>query len=870
MKQISMIALTTLFTNFLYSQNFIWAKTMGGTNVLASEAATSSATDASRNVYTTGAFGGTVDFDPGSGTFNMGCNSCQPCCNPEDIFITKLDASGNFLWAKQIGGSSIDAGRSILLDNSANVYITGNFQGTVDFDPGPGTFNLTASGLNTGFLVKLNSSGGFIWAIRLNAEGGSKLALNSSNIYVGGYAGTGAYVIKFDLDGNLIWEKKFTGLNNFTTGITIDGSGNVYSCGFFSGTTDFDPNAGVSNLTAGGSFDAFISKLDGSGNFVWAKQITGAAIESASNILFDPTGNLIITGVFYGTADFDPGPAVQNVSSTGDADNFIIKMNQSGQVIWVKQFGGTNLDNLNSAVTDSYGNIFLTGSFLGTADYDPGPGVYIIVNPNGISAGAAFICKLDPYGDFIAAKVIGNSSGTHITIDPNVSTAGVFVTGGFGGNPDFDPGPGTYTISSVGGIDMYVLKLTLFIPGDTDGDEIPDASDICPVNSNVAQRDFDGDGAGDACDNDDDNDGTQDINDCAPLNAAIHPGATELCNGLDDNCDGQIDEGFRFYLNADNDGYGNPNTYVTDCSGVAPDGYVSNGDDCYDQNANVHPGAVEVCNGTDDDCDGQIDEGAAQPTITPSGTVTICSGNSILLTSSPGVTHQWYRNNRVMRGETSSTLLVTASGGYKVKVTFTECPEAFSEVTAVTVVNSPAANISYRGNTDICSTGSLDLKSNKVNGATYQWNKDAVPIIGATQQTYTATVTGSYSVTVTKNGCSTISSPVVITNSCVTISVKNTIEKEAIIVKDFALFPNPSSGRFKVIINQQGLLSTQVSIQVIDFMGRLITTHFDMITNGVFNREITLPANVADGIYLVKINTGDNLIVKKLMITKND
>ena len=88
-----MIVLAILCANFLYSQDFIWAKAMGGSNVQAPESARSSSVDAAGNIYTTGAFGGTVDFDPGGGVFNMGCNGCQACCNPEDIFITKLDAA---------------------------------------------------------------------------------------------------------------------------------------------------------------------------------------------------------------------------------------------------------------------------------------------------------------------------------------------------------------------------------------------------------------------------------------------------------------------------------------------------------------------------------------------------------------------------------------------------------------------------------------------------------------------------------------------------------------------------------------------------------------------------------------------------------
>ena len=100
-----------------------------------------------------------------------------------------------------------------------------------------------------------------------------------------------------------------------------------------------------------------------------------------------------------------------------------------------------------------------------------------------------------------------------------------------------------------------------------------------------------------------------DNSDCNDGNAAVHPGATELCNNLDDNCDGQIDEGVQatFYADADGDGYGNAAVSMQACA--APVGYVSDNTDCNDGNAAIHPGATEVCNGLDDDCNGQVDEG---------------------------------------------------------------------------------------------------------------------------------------------------------------------------------------------------------------------------------------------------------------------
>ena len=105
-----------------------------------------------------GSFQGTADFDPGAGTFNL------TSAGDYDIFISKLDSSGNFVWAKSLGGTGYDVSYGIALDSGGNVYTTGSFSGTVDFDPGAGTFNLTSAGTGDIFVSKLDSNGNFVWA----------------------------------------------------------------------------------------------------------------------------------------------------------------------------------------------------------------------------------------------------------------------------------------------------------------------------------------------------------------------------------------------------------------------------------------------------------------------------------------------------------------------------------------------------------------------------------------------------------------------------------------------------------------------------------------------------------------------------------
>ena len=140
-----------------HGQNFVWAKQMGGGNF---DVGSGVALDGSGNVYTTGFFRGTADFDPGAGVFDLTSTSA----GFEDIFVSKLDSNGNFVWAKKMGGTGGDGAHSVAVDGSGNVYTTGFFSGTADFDPGPGTFNLTSAGFNAIFVSKLDSNGNFVWA----------------------------------------------------------------------------------------------------------------------------------------------------------------------------------------------------------------------------------------------------------------------------------------------------------------------------------------------------------------------------------------------------------------------------------------------------------------------------------------------------------------------------------------------------------------------------------------------------------------------------------------------------------------------------------------------------------------------------------
>ncbi len=455
--------------------NLLWAGTMGGQY---SNTGYSITHDASGNVYTCGTFSGTADFDPGLGAFNL--STLKNCA-----FVSKLDAGGNFVWAKKFGGVTGSGAASVIVDGLGNICIIGNYSGTVDFDPGTGVYNLTSAGGMDVFLSKLDASGNFVLAKSIGGpgnDGGESLTIDQSDncIMTGEFVGTadfdpGAavfnltssgsadiFVCKLNAAGNFIWAKNMGGSSSWANAYSVvtDLSGNIYSTGAFSGTIDFDPGPGTNTLTSiGANRNIFINKLDASGSLVWVKSIGSNGINwnIGRSIAVDASGNVYTTGFFDGTADFDPGPGLYNITTTGGLQNtFICKLNTSGNFVWAKNFGSGTGGNEGTALTlDAQNNIYTTGFFTGTTDFDPGSATYNMTGHDN-----TFVSKLDTSGSFIWAVQLGGATSTDQGNSISVDLAGnIYVTGSFTGFADFDPGPGIWAVSTGPSTDIYVVKL---------------------------------------------------------------------------------------------------------------------------------------------------------------------------------------------------------------------------------------------------------------------------------------------------------------------------------------------------------------------------------------------------------------------------
>ena len=424
-------------THFLHAQQYGWAKHFyvpGSVDpsILILNEGKAMAKDLSGNLYLTGTFADTVDFDPGAGTFFLSSRFA----NLQNQFVTKLSPEGNLVWADNIGNNSGSGGQvypnAIAAGLDGSVYSTGYFTGIVDFDPGSGVANITATNPGNVFISKLNP------------------------------------------DGSYAWTKVLTGTSNLDNGygIAVDGNNNVYAAGEYSGTIDVDPGAGVINITAVGSTDGFVVKLNSAGNYVTHRNVSTAAQDRVMGIVFkngllytitwmsvtaaitkhspdlniiwekrtqniggtawpwslniDDAGNAIMVGSFSSTVDFDPGTGVYPLTAVGTNDRYICKWDRLGNFEWAKRSVQNNFET--NVTSDRNGDIYYT--FCGNQEFN-------ILKYN-FKGDYQWTANMTANGSFIVDDVVADDDGN------------IFSTGYFTNNADFDPDPAVYNPLIVG------------------------------------------------------------------------------------------------------------------------------------------------------------------------------------------------------------------------------------------------------------------------------------------------------------------------------------------------------------------------------------------------------------------------------------
>jgi hypothetical protein len=325
--------------------------------------------------------------------------------------------------ALQIGGTDRENSISVAPMSNGDVVAAGGFAGTVDFDNGPGTSSLTAADSGDVFVARYDSTGALIWAFRV---GGAR--------------------------------------NETVSRVVVDGAGNLYVRGSFSGTVDFDPGAGVANLTtAVGMNELFLAKYGPTGNHLWSFRLPIGW--TSRGLVVDGTSGVIICGSFGGTVDFNPAAGTYALTAAAGSsptnDLFVAKYSPTGAFLWAFRIGGAGTETANALAVDASGSFYVTGYFGnsngGPVNFNPGKGAKVNLTSNGV--GDLFLAKYGADRKILwafSAGGAGSDQGLGLAIDGST----VAVAGMFNGTADFNPGAGSAVLTANSMQDILVARYT--------------------------------------------------------------------------------------------------------------------------------------------------------------------------------------------------------------------------------------------------------------------------------------------------------------------------------------------------------------------------------------------------------------------------
>lgn len=346
--------------------------------------------DEMSNVYIASRFEDSIDADPGNSQYKLYGNGIEL-----DFFMLKLNQNGDFLWAKSFGSNEFDFLTSSIVDSKGNFYVTGNFRGSMDFDPGPDTEIRVPGGLIDLFLLKLNSNGEFEWVIQYGGTdqpSGMSLHLDPyENIVIGGQFGNNSnfnprgnpvyktsngkrdfFVARYTKNGELI--NVFTGGgsdHDLCTSVFFTADFGIYVSGNFVGNAVFDANNQNMNMTSKNAKDRFIARYDSTGKCLWRTQvpIIGTEFIYYYPVSADKNGSVYVVGDFRNKLDMDPSGDSLNFVSKGGVDLYLQKLNTDGQLIWAKQIGSKNDEKIYNLHIDHNNQIHIVGVYYDSCSF---------------------------------------------------------------------------------------------------------------------------------------------------------------------------------------------------------------------------------------------------------------------------------------------------------------------------------------------------------------------------------------------------------------------------------------------------------------------------------------------------------------------
>ncbi len=373
--------------------------------------------DGSDAAYVLGEFRDSADVDPGLGVFKVHAAKYQ------DIYLSKYDAQGGLQWAFALGDTfKTDSAKGLWVGPDGNVVMGGQFSGSLDANPGPGTDLLVgmADSIHwNSFFAKYSPTGQHLWAKRIGNPG------QVSSIHQ----------------------------------ILVDDAGSILIVGSFKDQVDFDPGPGTTNLSTGGSEAGWIGKYDMNGNLLWVSAFRPGGINKsvARSLVPDNHGNYFVTGYFTGTVDFDPGIANFNLTSLASEDAFLLKLSSAGQLEWAYRIGGSGFQSGTSLAYNGAGGVYVGGDINGNADFDTGPWQFIQQSASVTGQTNGFVALYDSAGVNKWVGMLPSDTLSQVVSLRSDSARGVIVGGNFKGTIDIDPTTSSQFAYS-DQLDMFVVR----------------------------------------------------------------------------------------------------------------------------------------------------------------------------------------------------------------------------------------------------------------------------------------------------------------------------------------------------------------------------------------------------------------------------
>lgn len=408
---------------------------------------------------------------------------------PDVISLTNIDDDSPG-WAFALNSEDSVYIWDIASGPSDNIYMSGEFDGTVDFDPGPGAYSLTAqdTAQGDGFIAKYDSAGDLLWVQTFGGidgyEGSSDIDFdsagnvlligesNAATISVGSTSitnqgGTHSFLTKIDASGNFQWVRSWGGSSTSSSsalakGIAVAADDSIHVAGYFYETADFDPGAGTYQLTSADTSDAYLLNLDSNGNFVSVLAITGTSQDWIEEVDTDNHGDVYLAGQFDETSQFGTSDGIPVVltSANGTADTFLMKVSLDGGQInteWVRQVAGTDSNSSARLGVDGDGGVYLTTFFKGTIDIDSAnPGTQTITSTGNYDS---LISKWDNDGNLDWHGQITGTESNRLDDIQFDDDQNAYLVGRIEGTTDFNIGAQSRQLTSVVYRDTFMLKL---------------------------------------------------------------------------------------------------------------------------------------------------------------------------------------------------------------------------------------------------------------------------------------------------------------------------------------------------------------------------------------------------------------------------